>query len=317
MPHRVDAQALTTLLTLGDPVVLDGGLATQLEEDGHDLSDDLWSARLLADDPAAIEDAHLAFLRAGARVVTSASYQASRAGYERVGVTADRADRLLQRSVLLAQAARARFEAEAPGAPRALVAASVGPYGAVLAGGQEYTGDYGGRSGADLERFHEERLAALLQARPDCVACETIPRADEAAALARVLDRLQAPQAWVTFACRDGRTTVHGEPIEEAVRAALGGTRVAAVGVNCTAPEHVEELLQRARSVTDVPLVAYPNSGRVWDGEARTWTRAGIACFPAALVRGWVAAGARLVGGCCGIGPAGIAQLAPALAGAA
>jgi len=248
--------------------------------------------------------------------VTSASYQASREGFARAGVPAARADELLRRGPLLAQAARARFEAESPDAPRALVAASVGPYGAMLAGGQEYTGDYGDLGTSDLERFHERRLETLLEVRPDCVACETIPRADEAAALARVLDRVQAPEAWTTFACRDGRSTAHGEPIEEAVAAALSGTRVVAVGVNCTAPEYVEELLQRARSVTDRPLVAYPNSGQVWDADGRAWTQPGTASFPHALVRAWVDAGARLVGGCCGIGPAGIAELAPAVAAA-
>ncbi len=316
MPHRAAADVLSTLLTRSGPVLLDGGLTTQLEAGGHDLSDDLWSARLLADDPDAIEEAHLAFLRAGARVVTSASYQASRAGFARAGVPGARADELLRRSVLLAQAARERFEAESPEAPRALVAASVGPYGAMLAGGQEYTGEYGALSGRELEGFHEERLAALLEAGPDCVACETIPRADEAAALAAVLDRLRGPEAWITFACRDERSTVHGEPVEEAVAAALSGTRVVAVGVNCTAPEYVEGLLRRARSVTDRPLVAYPNSGQVWDGEGRVWTRTGVASFEPVLVRAWIDAGARLVGGCCGIGPAGIAAIAPVVAGA-
>ena len=315
MPHRRVTHELSALLSRNGPVVLDGGLTAQLEARGHDLSDELWSARLLADDPEAIEDAHLAFLEARARIVTTASYQASREGFARAGVPAARADELLRRSVLLARAACARFLAARPDAPRPLVAASAGPYGALLAGGQEYTGDYRDLGASELERFHEQRLETLLEAGPDCVACETIPRVDEAAALARVLDRVQAPDAWITFACRDGRSTAHGEPIEEAVAAALSGTRVAAVGVNCTAPVHVEELLQRARSVTDRPLVAYPNSGQVWDAGGRAWTQPGTASFPHALVRAWVDAGARIVGGCCGIGPAGIAELAPAVAG--
>ena len=285
------------------PLLLDGGLATELEARGHDLSDALWSARLLRDEPAAITAVHRAFLDAGAQVLTSASYQASAEGFARLGLDADEAAALLQLSVRLAQAARGdRTDV--------VVAASVGPYGAVLAGGEEYTGDYGAITEAELERFHERRLRALLAAEPDCVACETIPRADEAAVLARVLDRLQAPDAWISFSCRDDRSTSHGEPIEAAVAAATTSPRVVAVGTNCTAPEHVEALLRRARTATDLPLVAYPNSGRVWDGSARAWTEGGEHALPAATVRTWAAAGARLIGGCCGVGPAAVRELA-------
>jgi homocysteine S-methyltransferase len=266
-------------------VVLDGGLATELEAHGHDLADDRWSARLLEDDPEAIVAVHEAYLEAGAQVLITASYQATEPA-------------LLRRSVELARSARERA-----GRPAAVVAASVGPYGAVLAGGQEYSGDYGDAAPADVEAFHEARLRVLVAAAPDAVACETLPRADEAAALARVLDRVQAPPAWISFACRDGATTAHGEPVEDAVAAATSGSAVVAVGVNCTAPEHVEPLLRRMRAVTDLPLVAYPNSGRTWDGAARCWTDAGARRLPAAAVRAWVDAGAQLVGGCCGLGP--------------
>jgi homocysteine S-methyltransferase len=302
---RAAIASLRSLLARGEPVVLDGGLATELEARGHDLSDPLWSARLLVDDPGAIEAVHRAYLEAGAQVLITASYQASVEGFERLGVRPAAAAALLGRSVELAQRASAGG---------ALVAASVGPFGAVLAGGQEYTGDYGRASEREIEAFHERRLRALLAAGPDCVACETIPRASEAAALARVLDRLEAPGAWVAFSCRDGRTTSHGEPIEDAVAAATSSRRVVAVGVNCTAPEHVEELLTRARTATSLPLVAYPNSGRVWDGAARRWVDGGAAVLPADLVRAWVAAGARLIGGCCGLGPEAVREMAVALA---
>jgi homocysteine S-methyltransferase len=305
----VEGQALRHLLAEGRPVVLDGALATELEAGGADLSDALWSARLLIDDPAAIDAVHAAYLRAGARVLITASYQASAESFARIGVGAGAAADLLGRSVLLARRARERA-----GAGGSLVAASVGPYGALLAGGQEYSGDYGRTSERELEAFHERRLRALLAAGPDCVACETIPRADEAAALGRVLDRLDAPDAWISFACRDGRTTAHGEPIEEAVAAATATTdRVVAVGVNCTAPEHVGELLSRVRTATALPLVAYPNSGRMWDAAARRWTGAAGAPPPPAVVRAWVEAGARLVGGCCGLGPEAIRGIAAAL----
>jgi homocysteine S-methyltransferase len=283
--------SLADLLAGDATVLLDGGLATELEARGHDLSDARWSARLLEDDPEAIVAVHRAYLAAGARVLITASYQATEPA-------------LLRRSVELARAA----------GPDAVVAASVGPYGAILAGGQEYTGDYGAATAAEVEAFHERRLRVLLEAGPDCVACETIPRAHEAAALARVLDRLAAPPAWISFACRDGARTAHGEPIEAAVAAATGSPRVVAVGVNCTAPEHVGELLARMRAVTALPLVAYPNSGRAWDADARRWSAAGAAALPDAAVREWVGAGARLVGGCCGLGPDAIRALGRTLA---
>jgi homocysteine S-methyltransferase len=296
MGRRMPAHGLPELLSAGEaPVLLDGGLATELEARGEDLSDARWSARLLEDDPEAIVAVHRAYLEAGARVLITASYQATEPA-------------LLRRSVELARAARARA-----GRPDALVAASVGPYGAILAGGQEYTGDYGGVTAAGVAAFHDARLRALLEAEPDCIACETIPRADEAAGLARTLDRLGAPPAWISFACRDGARTAHGEPIEDAVAAATTGSSVVAVGVNCTAPQHVAELLRRIRAVTALPLVAYPNSGRVWDASARRWSAPGAAELPDAAVRAWVDAGARLVGGCCGLGPGAIRGIGRAL----
>ena len=287
MPGPPAPPALGALLARG-PVVLDGGLATELEARGHDLGGPLWSARLLRDAPAAIRAVHTAYIAAGAQVIITASYQASEEGFARLGTGPAEAGALLRRSVALARAAR-----DAEGAPGVLVAASLGPYGAMLAGGQEYSGDYGTIALRDVERFHERRLRSLLAAGPDCVACETVPRADEAAALARVLDRLAAPDAWISFACRDGRRTGHGEPIEEAIAAAVTSPRVVAVGVNCTAPEHMEELLHRARAVTDLPLVAYPNDGRAWDAAARRWSEPGRGRLPAEAVRTWVRGGRR------------------------
>jgi homocysteine S-methyltransferase len=303
---------LAALLARDRPIVLDGGLATELEAQGHDLTDGLWSARLLRDDPGAIEDAHMAYLRAGAEVIISASYQASIESFARSGMSAEGAEELLTRSVELARRARARVAEGAPRVAGALVAASVGPYGAILSEGQEYTGDYGALTAEELDAFHERRLRVLIAAEPDCIACETIPRADEAGILAGVLDRLEAPPGWISFTCRDGEATSHGEPIELAVGAATSGESVVAVGINCTAPEHVPELLRRAATATDLPLIAYPNSGRVWDGNERGWLTLGSDRLALDAVAEWIDAGARIVGGCCGIGPAAIGELADA-----
>jgi homocysteine S-methyltransferase len=295
----MDASLLTGLLASAGPIVLDGGLATELERRGHDLSDALWSARLLRDDPEAIEEIHLAYYRAGAQVATTASYQASFEGMEE-----EKAARLLRLSVELARRARrARIaELEAAGEPVAelLVAASVGPYGAMLAGGREYVGNYG-LTRAELRDFHRPRLREVIAAGPDLVAFETIPSQLEAEALVDLLDELPGVLAWLSFSCKDGARTSEGQPIEEAVAIAARSAQVLAVGVNCTAPAFVESLLGRARSATGLPLVAYPNDGRVGGNTLG---------FPTGAVERWLELGARLIGGCCGIGPDTIRSLA-------
>ncbi len=306
---------LATLLA-GGPAAIDGGFATELEAMGHDLSDDLWSARLLRDGPDAVEAVHLAYLRAGARVVITASYQASAESFATAGIPATEADGLLAASVTLAQAARAACAAERPEALTALVAASLGPYGAMLAEGQEYTGDYGGAGRAEIERFHRPRVAALLGAAPDLLAWETIPHVAEAEAIADLQAAFDGPDAWVSFQCRDGGRIADGTPIEDAVARVATAPGVRAVGCNCTAPEHVLEVISRVRSAApDLAVVVYPNDGRVWDGAARAWATGGAGGFPAETVRAWAAAGATLIGGCCGVTPDGVRGIADALAG--
>jgi homocysteine S-methyltransferase len=295
--------------------VLDGGLATELEARGHDLSDRLWSARLLLTEPEAIEEVHLAFFRAGARVATSASYQASVEGFGAAGLDRDTALRAIRRSVELAARARDRFRAEEaaggrdPGA--LLVAGSVGPYGAMLADGSEYRGDYDPGDSA-LEAFHRTRIEALVAAGVDLLAVETIPTVREARVVVRLLDDTGVP-AWISYAGRAGATTAAGEPFAEAVGVAASGRDVVAVGVNCTAPQHVRALLKVARGATNLPLVAYPNRGDTWDPESRSWRRDRAGSWNPAVVASWSALGAAWLGGCCGTGPDDIEGLAAAL----
>jgi len=297
-------------MDFGDGVtVLDGGLATELEANGHDLSDRLWSARVLRDDPGAIEAAHLAFYRAGARVAITASYQASYEGFAAAGIAADEATRLLGLSVALARSARERRVAEG-GRDDLLVAASVGPYGAMLADGQEYTGDYGDVDGPTLEAFHRPRIAALVAAGADLLAIETIPSAAEAAALVAVLRGFPTARAWVSFSCRNGAEIADGTPYDDALAVVSASPNVVAGGINCTAPEHVEALLGRGARATALPAVVYPNDGRVWDGAERRWRGTGQDGFPAPTLARWRHLGATLIGGCCGVGPVGIAAIA-------
>jgi homocysteine S-methyltransferase len=295
--------------------VLDGGLATELEARGHDLSDRLWSARLLLTEPAEIEDVHLAYFRAGARVATTASYQASIDGFARAGMDRDTALLAIRRSVELAARARERFRAEEAAAGRdpgeLLVAGSVGPYGAMLADGSEYRGDYDPGDAA-LEAFHRPRIEALVAAGADLLAVETIPTVREARVLVRLLDEVSVP-AWISYSCRDGETTSAGEPFGEAVAAASAARDVVAVGVNCTAPHHVRALLKTARASTALPLVAYPNRGDTWDPEARRWRGDRAGSWDPAVVASWTVLGATWLGGCCGTRPRDIERLAAAL----
>lgn len=283
-------------------VVLDGGLATQLEAMGQDLSDSLWSARLLRDDPQAIVEAHLAFLRAGAQIVTTASYQASFTGFAAAGIEAVEAERLLRLSVDLAREAVDRHAAQS--GERALVAASVGPYGAALADGSEYRGHYG-VSTAALRDWHARRFEVLVDSGADLLAIETIPDVQEAEAVLDLL-RGSGARAWLSYTI-DGSATRAGQPLGEAFGVAGGVDELAAVGVNCCAPDDVLGAVEVAARVTDLPVIVYPNSGEGWDAAARTWTGQGASL--AASSPAWVAAGARLVGGCCRVTPAEISRV--------
>ncbi|MGW3338040.1 homocysteine S-methyltransferase [Streptomyces sp. NPDC001009] len=291
---------LATALTEGPPLVLDGGLSNQLAAAGHDLSDELWSARLLAEDPGAITEAHLAYYTAGADVAITASYQATFEGFAGRGIDRAEAARLLRSSVELAREAARRAEVTRP----LWVAASVGPYGAMLADGSEYRGRYG-LTRAELERFHRPRLEVLAEASPDILALETIPDTDEAAALLHAVRGLGIP-AWLSYSI-DGDHTRAGQPLEEAFALAADAEEIIAVGVNCCAPEDVARAVETAARVTGKPVVAYPNSGETWDATTRTWDNTPT------LNPAWSAAGARLLGGCCRVGPETITAIARAL----
>ncbi|MCA1270090.1 homocysteine S-methyltransferase, partial [Streptomyces sp. 7G] len=258
--------AASTGSTLADaldagPVLLDGGLSNQLEAQGCDLTDALWSARLLADAPEQIEAAHLAYLRAGARVLITASYQATFEGFGRYGLDRSGTEALLARSVELARGAADAARRAGPGR-ETWVAASVGPYGAMLADGSEYRGRYG-LSVGELERFHRPRVAALAAAGPDALALETVPDLDEAEALVRVAEETGLPY-WLSYSVAGGRTRA-GQPLEEAFAVAAGRTSVLAVGVNCCDPDETQEAVELAVAVTGRPAVVYPNSGEGWD----------------------------------------------------
>ncbi|WP_405776157.1 homocysteine S-methyltransferase [Streptomyces sp. NBC_00859] len=279
-------------------VILDGGLSNQLEAQGCDLSDALWSARLLADDPRQIRAAHAAYVRAGAQVLITSGYQATFEGFARRGAGRAEAAELMARSVRLARDAAEAVDREV------WVAASVGPYGAMLADGSEYRGRYG-LSVQELERFHRPRIEVLTAAGPDVLALETVPDTDEAQALLRATGGCGTP-VWLSYSVAGDRTRA-GQPLAEAFSLAADQDQVIAVGVNCCDPGDVDGAVELASSVTGKPVVVYPNSGEQWDAERRGWH--GASTFDAARVRGWQQAGAGLIGGCCRVGPDRIADL--------
>lgn len=299
-----------------NPLILDGGLATELERRGHSLDDPLWSARLLVEAPGAIRDLHRDYLAAGADVIITASYQASFEGFARRGIGEAESARLLARSVELAKEARSEFLLEFDSAHRArpLVAASVGPYGAILHDGSEFRGEYG-LSLDELVRFHRRRLEALVDAGADLLACETFPTLLEARAMVEVLKERPEARAWISFSCRDGKHTCRGEPIRQCAQELDRAEQVVAVGVNCTPPPFVESLVREIAAATTKPIVVYPNSGEVWDPEARSWTGDSDPQAFAELARRWWDAGASWIGGCCRTGPEHVRRLRARLGG--
>jgi len=297
------------MLTLERTIVLDGGLATQLESMGFDIDGDLWSAKLLDSNPQAIIDAHRAYLDAGADCIISASYQASRRGFMAMGKSASEADELIASAVMLAIAARDQYVRDNPSTDLSpLAAASVGPYGATVHDGSEYTGKYD-VSRDELRSFHAERLAVLDQCGADVLAVETIPNILEAEVLVDLLAEAKTP-AWVSFACRDDANLSDGTPLSIAAKLYADHPTVLAVGINCTPPAFATSLIQALRrAVPNKAILAYPNSGETYHSSDNSWS--GTACdFDNAFnVRDWQGAGAKLIGGCCRTGPENISAI--------
>lgn len=283
--------------------VLDGGMATELELCGCDISGPLWSAHVLDVAPQKIAAVHLDYLRAGADCISTVSYQVSAIGYAELGRPAADAERALRTSVAIAEVSRNEYLRV--GRRSVFIAASLGPYGAALHNGAEFHGKYS-ISFDQLVAFHAERLAVVADTNADLVALETIPSLEEARAIATALSEFPAISAWVSFTCRDASHVAHGEPLAECASLLDGVSQVVAVGINCTAPTLIEELIGKTKSATTKPIFVYPNSGELWDAANRRWYGTSNVTEFAELARGWYAAGAHAVGGCCRTTPAHI-----------
>jgi homocysteine S-methyltransferase len=288
--------------------VIDGGLATELEYQGARIDGPLWSAHVLEDEPEKLVAVYRAYIEAGAECIATCSYQVSRMGYAEAGLTAERADRALVRSVELARTAIAEFPER-----RVLVAGSLGPYGAALHNGGEYHGNYD-CSFDDLVRFHRERIEIFALAtgtrRPDLLAFETFPSLEEARAVGEALQPWPNLQAWFSFSCRDEKHVSHGERVADSAALVASFPQTVAIGVNCVPPQWIPSLIAELRAASTKPVLVYPNSGEGWDAERRCWIGITDAAEFGARAAEWFHLGAQIVGGCCRTRPEHIAEVA-------
>lgn len=289
-------------MNISFPLLLDGGLSNELERQGCDLNQKLWSAKLLESNPEAIVLAHLAYLEAGAQCIITSSYQATLPGFMAIGYDFPSACALILKSVQLAEEARRRFMSLHPHQVKPLIAASIGPYGAYLANGSEYRGDYT-ISEQELADFHEPRINLLDNSTADIFACETIPSFAEARVLSAILKSKSKP-AWISFSCKDGKHISDGTPIELCAEFLALHPNVFALGVNCTSPRCISELIiSIKRKSGEKKIVVYPNSGAVYHADSKTWTGLSDSFSCELMVKEWIDLGADIIGGCCGIGP--------------
>jgi len=301
---------LSQNVTLAGIHILDGGLASELEYQGARIDTPLWSAQVLEDEPEILRAVHRAYIEAGAQCIATCSYQVSRMGYLEVGLTAERADAALLRSVELARSVVAEFPDR-----RVLVAGSLGPFGAALHNGGEYHGNYD-CSYADLVRFHRERIEVFAQAtgkqRPDLLAFETFPSLEEVRAVGEALAPWPELGAWFSFSCCDAKHVSHGEGVAECAALVASFPQTVAVGVNCVPPKWIPALIAELRAASDKPVMVYPNSGECWDAANRCWTGVTDPADFGAQAAEWFRSGAQIVGGCCRTRPAHIRAVARA-----
>lgn len=291
------------------PLVLDGGLSNQLDSQGCDLNHRLWSARLLETDPGAIKQAHLAYLEAGARCIITSSYQASIPGFMALGHDRTSAETLIKKSTVLAREAVKDFMATNPGNDLPLVAASIGPYGAYLADGSEYRGNYG-LSDEELAKFHRPRFKLLDTTEADFFACETLPSFQEARVLGEILMEFNKP-AWISFSCKNEYLLNDGSRLKDCAAIFATHPRVFAIGVNCIAPKYISPMISTIKEISDKKkVVVYPNSGEIYHAASKTWSGTSDLPFFQKMVREWLDLGADIIGGCCRMGPQYIKSIA-------
>ncbi|KXK16234.1 MAG: homocysteine methyltransferase [Chloroflexi bacterium OLB14] len=302
---------LEILLQKQNIIILDGALATELENRDCDLNDSLWSARILIEQPELIQQVHLDYFKAGADVAITASYQATVEGFAKRGLNKSEAIDLIKKSVQIAKSARDEFwsdEKNRVDRNYPLIAGSVGPYGAYLADGSEYRGDYE-LTENEFINFHRPRVEALIESGVDLLACETMPKFAEAQALIKLLSEYPQASAWFTFTAKDGEHICHGEKIGDVAKWLDSHNQVAGIGVNCSSPLHIPSLIDEIKKNTNKPIVVYPNSGEVYISVTNSW-HGETSCESFGLqAKDWYTHGASVIGGCCRTTPEHIKEV--------
>ncbi|WP_125711017.1 homocysteine S-methyltransferase [Companilactobacillus zhongbaensis] len=297
-------------------LVVDGAMATELEKLGVNTDNDLWSATALIENPEAILAVHKSFFQAGADVAITNTYQANVKKFMKMGLSKKASQDLIIKAVQIADQARDEYygtlseDERKKRAKHPLIAGSVGPYGAYLADGSEYRGDYQ-LTEKEFMDFHQTRMELLDQAGVDLFAFETQPSFAESKALVNLLKRDFPKQtAWLSFSIKDPETLCDGTPLQDAVKYFNVFDQVAAIGVNCTTLENIDQAVKNIRAVTDKPIVVYPNNGDIYDPVTKTWTKNPQDDDFAELTPKWITSGADLIGGCCRTTPADIKEIA-------
>ncbi|KOS69052.1 homocysteine methyltransferase [Lysinibacillus contaminans] len=293
-------------------MILDGAMATELEGYGCNLNDSLWSAKVLMENPELIKRVHLDYFKAGADCAITASYQATVVGYMERGLNEVEAIELIKKSVQIAIQARDEFWGNPENRvdrPKPLIAASIGPYGAFLADGSEYRGDYTVTED-ELVDFHRTRMKALIEAGADILACETIPCLMEARAIATLLKEFPEVYAWISFSAKDELHISNGETIAECAKWLDEQEQIVAVGINCTPPSYIPSLINGIHKQTSKPIIVYPNSGEEYNAVDKTWTEASSGESYGCSTKHWYEVGAKLIGGCCRTNPEDIKAIA-------
>ena len=306
-------QNLTEILTSSQLLITDGAAGTHLEAMGCDLNDDLWTAKVLKDNPELIKQLHRDYFQAGADFGVTVSYQATIAGYMSKGLSKLEAEELIKASASLLIEAREEWwqsEGKAQNRRYPITAASIGPYGAFLADGSEYRGDYE-LSKDELRQFHQQRIEILWNQGIDLIAAETIPRLDEALVIAEIVQELDA-KCWISFSARNETEICNGQDISPCIQALEAFDSVVAVGVNCTAPQYIGSLVIKMKAQTEKPIVVYGNLGNSYDANTKVWCdhgKGGVTTSYLDYAQSWQQLGAQIIGGCCGTTPSEIKEI--------
>lgn len=297
------------LMKIKGIIILDGALGTQLEVKGANIKNGLWSASLLKTHPNLIKEVHLDYLESGSDIITTAGYQASLPAFIKNGYSEEEGRYLIGKSVEIALEARKLFLNSHPELIRKpLVAASIGPYGAFLADGSEYHGNYDMRY-QELLDFHIQNIELIRYSQADLLAFETIPSLEEGLAIVEALKNFPELKAWISFSCRNEEEVSHGEKLGECVKAIQTSDQIIALGINCTKPQYVEALIPPMVLNTSKWIMVYPNKGEDYDAETKHWSGDPKNFDFTENAIKWYKAGARILGGCCGTGPENIREL--------